>query len=506
MKGFSPAPLPTTAKQDPAAFADKLLPLNEKGQPWKLNRYQRRVLTCAFRRGRDGRLLFRILLWSEVKKSGKTFIAAVLVLSWAFTHPNTEVILAANDLEQSTGRVFQTCVALLEHNPLLAKYVTIRATRLELSNGTVVRAISSDYRGEAGPRHSLVVFDELWGYDSERLYRLFEELTPPPTEPDAWMLIVTYAGFTGESKLLEDMYQRGLAGEHVDDELECYEAEELFMFWSHTPRQPWQTEQYYAEQARILRPNTFRRLHLNQWISNEEQFFTGEQVDARTDGSLTPLLPTQDEELFGGLDAAPKGDRTAAVFLAPRGNRLVLAQHRIWRGTPAQPLDFEHTVEAYLRQMCKDYVVRAIYYDPYQLHRSAMSLRAEGIPMVEYPQTVPNLTRLGQGLYNLVRGGNLVLYPDAELREHLLNCVAVESPRGFVLRKQKASRKIDAAVALGMACCAAFDHPARELFDFWQAGMRDRPGQAVDALQPETGSAEIQEACLTSGFWWPAQV
>jgi hypothetical protein len=72
----------------------------------------------------------------------------------------------------------------------------------------------------AGARHSLVVFDELWGYNSENLRRLFEELTPPATERDAWMLIASYDGFTEESTLLETLYQRGLAGTRVDDALE----------------------------------------------------------------------------------------------------------------------------------------------------------------------------------------------------------------------------------------------------------------------------------------------
>ena len=55
-----------TYATDPVALADALIPLNEKGMPWSLSRYQRRVLARAFRRP------FRVRLWSEVKKSGKT--------------------------------------------------------------------------------------------------------------------------------------------------------------------------------------------------------------------------------------------------------------------------------------------------------------------------------------------------------------------------------------------------------------------------------------------------
>jgi hypothetical protein len=263
---------------EPARFIDAHVLRNEKGVPFRLSRYTRRVLARAFRRGRLGELLFRLVIWAEVKKSGKTFLAALLVLWWAFTTPHTEIILTANDHEQSVGRVFKTFVDLLAANPELAASATVLATEVRLSNGTSIRAIASDYKGAAGSRHSLYVVDEPAGFMEERAVRLFEELTPPPTEPDAWGLITGTAGWIGESKLWEGIYQRGRAGTRVDDELEMYEADDLFMFWSHTPRQPWQTgpagEKYYAEQRRSLRPATFARLHRNEWVSSESTFLT----------------------------------------------------------------------------------------------------------------------------------------------------------------------------------------------------------------------------------------
>ncbi len=355
---------------------------NEKGQRWALHRYQRRVLASMFRRH------FALRLWSEAKKSGKTFLAAVLGLWWAYTHAKTEVIVAANDLEQSASRVFQTMADLLAANPALGASATVRAQEITLSNGTTIRAIASEYRGAAGSRHSLVIFDELWGYDSERAQRLYEELTPPPTEPDAWVLVVTYAGFIGESTLLEAMYQRGLAGTRVDDELELYEADGLAMFWSHTPRQPWQTPAYYAEQARTLRPTTFARLHRNEWVAAESTFLTPELWDACVDVDRRPLLPAREPALFVGVDASTEHDSSAVVAVYWDGERLALASHRIWRPSPDAPLDLEATIEAHLRELHARYRLAAILCDPYQLHRSITTLRSAGLPIQELPQTV----------------------------------------------------------------------------------------------------------------------
>jgi hypothetical protein len=136
------------------------------------------------------------------------------------------------------GRVFQTAVALIENNPELNAEADPYADHIRMNNGTDITPISGDFKGAAGSRHSLVIYDEIWGFESEKARRLYEELTPPPSEFSAWALIVTYAGFLGEADLLESIYQRGIAGRRIDDELECYESDELFMFWSHTPRQP----------------------------------------------------------------------------------------------------------------------------------------------------------------------------------------------------------------------------------------------------------------------------
>ena len=65
---------------------------------------------------------------------------------------------------------------------------------------------------------------------------------------------------------------------------------------------------------------------------------------------------------------------------------------------------------------------------------------------------------MGQTLFDLLNGKNLVLYPSDELRQQALSTVAIENPRGWRIAKEKASKKIDVIVALAMACCAAMAH------------------------------------------------
>ena len=442
---------------DPIRFIDEHLRSTEKGERWTLSPHQRRVLAAMFAHP------YRLRLWGEPKKSGKTFLGAVLTLWWAFTRAHTEVVICANDLEQAQGRVFKTCVALLHQNPHLLPSCTITQREIKLTNGTVITAIPADYRGAAGSRHSLVVFDELWGFGSETAARLYEELTPPPTEADAFVLVVTYAGFSGESTLLETMYERGLAGTRLDDDLELTESDGLVMFWSHTPRQPWQTPEYYAEQARSLRPNTFARLHRNEWVSAESAAFTAAEVDACLDPTWERLDPGERApEVFVGADIGTRSDYMALVAVARDADLVVLVNHRVWKPAPGSTVDIESTLEMALRQWHRDYRVARILADPYQAYRSIATLTAARLPIEECNQTPQTLHKMASTLSDLVTQRRLVLYPDPDVRAHLLNAAVVESERGLRLAKPTASRKIDLTVALAMACLAAVEAPSRE--------------------------------------------
>ncbi len=494
----------TDFQRDPIGFIDAFILKDEKGRPFRLSPHQRRVLARAFQWDEDGRLRFRILLWGEVKKSGKSFLAASLVLWWAFVTPHTEVKIAANDYDQ-TGRVFKTVTQLLAQNPVLGGSARILAGEVQLTNGTVIEAIPSDYKGEAGGRQSLSVVDEPWGIMQERAERLFEELSPVPTEENAWLLLVTHAGWTGESVVLERLYKRGLSGARIDEELELYRQDDLVMFWSHTPRQPWQTDAYYASQRELLRPTTFARLHQNTWTTNESAFITPELWDACVG---TPAPPSTCEEECGGIDLGFKRDTMAAVRVRWVEERLHLVAFTIWRPTPQVPLQLATTIEPYLRAH-----VRAVgrwLIDPWQGYEFINRLRPD-VPIEEYPQTVANTTRMAQVLYDLLRTKRLVLPSDEELRQQALNCVAIETPNGHRIAKEKQSKKIDAIVALAMACVAAEREHRRPSLEFYVSGEgrpeRDYQAEMVDVggqkLDPDLATLFSKDPRAMSRYWRP---
>ena len=58
---------------------------------------------------------------------------------------------------------------------------------------------------------------------------------------------MTYAGFDGESELLEELYKRGLAQPQVGPDLHAGDG--MLMFWTHEPIAPWQTEAWLERDA-----------------------------------------------------------------------------------------------------------------------------------------------------------------------------------------------------------------------------------------------------------------
>jgi phage terminase large subunit-like protein len=452
-------------------FIETYIKLNELGRPFHLFPHQKEVLRLAFQFDDSGRLPYDTIIYSCCKKDGKTTINGAVTGWWGFTQeaPN-ELLILANDLEQAQARTFTTLVDLIKRNPELASSAKMYTKYVSLSNGSTFSALASEYEGSAGSNHGYSSWDELWAYDTKQDHRLWEELTPVPTRKNSIRFITTYAGFENESSLLRGLYLLGVGtdehpegkGERLHPTLPIYANREarVFCYWDHEPRMPWQTEAYRAAQRRTLRPNSYVRLHENRWIGSEARFITPDLYESCTDPSHRPLPPwptsrTDAPVLCVGVDAAIKHDNAAVVAVSRIKEVIRLELVKIWAPTPEAPLNLESTIESYLRELRSRYLVRAVYADPWQMQSSIQRLSASGLRIEEFPQTVPNQTRAGQLLYDLFTGRNIRLFPHAGLRTHVLNCVSVESARGWRLAKEKNTRKIDAAVALSMACVAA---------------------------------------------------
>src|SRR2546428_3980976 len=119
-----------------------------------------------------------------------------------------------------------------------------------------------------------------------------------------------------------------------------------------------------------------------------------------------------------------------------KAKRVRLVGHRVFQPFPTDPLDFEGAIEETLRDLRERFHVQEVRFDPYQMVAVAQRLQKAGLPMVEFPQSVPNLTEASTNLYELVKGANLVVYPDDGLRRAVHQAVALETSRGWRIAKE----------------------------------------------------------------------
>ena len=437
-------------KNDIIKFAEEQFYIPETRKPIVLEEWQKaEILQPLFYGDREATMA----LIGETKKSGKSTLAAVICMWYMFCgEENSEVYLAARDKDQASWIIFSKLVKSIELNKYALIQCKITKDSIEIPHkGSILRCLAVDVSC-AGLNPSLVIFDELWAYEYQSMQLFFEEMTTVPTRKNPLTLIVTYAGYDDES-LLYQLYKKGM-------ELEKNPDPTFFFYWegeNGTPinRMPWQTEKYLKQQEGRLRKNTYLRLHENKWVSNITQFIDIDKFDQCVNEELTPLLPNKDIKIWVGVDASVKGDSTAVVAVTRNGNKVRLACYRKWQPTKENPIDLEETVEKYLLDLYRAFDLQLVLYDPFQLHRSAVTLKKKGLFMKELPQTVSNTIDFSQNFYDLIQFGNIEFYPSQELRRHVKSCKAKEMDRGYRIVKDKHSEKIDIAIAGAMACLGA---------------------------------------------------
>ena len=278
--------------------------LKETGKPIRLEDHQRRILNAAFTPV-NGKFPYRTIIYSAIKKSGKTEIGAGISYAFARLYGG-QMYSIANDQEQAAGRMWQrvqeTLEVMKEHRPRLYEKIihedyaekifkgrTIRfADRGQLNPGPhTLEYIPNDYRGEAGGMQALTIYDELWAYASEKSNRLWTEMQPVPTLPISMRLVTTYAGFYGESHLLYSIYEalvdpdphteepRGQRVPGLED-LPVFHKGSYFCYWDHEARMPWHSPEF-LEEARVDpslngREQEYERIWRNRWITGLDAF------------------------------------------------------------------------------------------------------------------------------------------------------------------------------------------------------------------------------------------
>lgn len=465
---------------DPVEWIESHFYVEDSKSLFELAPPQAWALREALRRDEQGYFVYTTVLWSWIKKSAKSTIIAAVVDYVATHRPRAKIKLIANDLKQADSRVG---FYLRENIKLGEVYGIEGRAEIEISpsnykivypNGSIVEMIPIDPRGEAGGNDDLIVFSELWGWKNESHQRMWAEMTPPPSKyghSQRW--IDTYAGYEGESPILEELFANNVKEEyrcHPQWEFYANARGRVFATWVTKPLMPkFQPKEYYDEQRAILTDAQFNRMHRNQWATSTEAFLPDIVWYDRCGKDQRERQLNAYTEVVVGIDAATTSDGFAVVMVGrdPFAEKLEdgttvdatwVYYAKVWYPEKRTMVDVWQEPKAVLRGLAQQYNVIQFAYDPWQMEHMATELRHAGLGWFDPFHQGSERAEGDKMLYDMIRerrarhAGSM-----PALRTHVKNANRKQTDRGLRIVKRNEADKIDLVVAWAMANKRALD-------------------------------------------------
>lgn len=428
----------------------------ETKRPIVLQPIQKVVLREFFRQREDGRFVYRTGLYSTIKKSGKTTIAAVAML-WAAEcwGEYLELFHLGNKLGQAQDRAFKIAKHAIELSPRRKDWVITATKMIHLPTHNFIQALPVNAAGEAGSNQCFTAFTELHGYVNEEDERFYSEMQPVPTQPLSFRFLESYAGYEGESNLLKMVWDAALEGQRVHDEYPIYAAEGGLIGYIDTGvearRMPWQTPEYYVSAEKEELPHEYRRIHLNEWAGGQARLFNIALWDRLKGIDNIPIA----DDFIVAVDAAVSGDCMAAVVTGYNWEKQIVVEVEtmIWPPPAGGVLDYDETIVPYLKELFRRRRIREVAYDPHQLHATMTTLSKlyKPTPFYSFDQKGERLDA-DTALLTRVQQGKLAHTGNQELHEHIENADSKPSgEKAIRIVKRHAKKPIDGAVAMSMS-------------------------------------------------------
>jgi phage terminase large subunit-like protein len=393
------------------------------------------------------------------KGSGKSPIAAGLALAALFLddEAGSELYCAAVTREQARIQ-FTDCVRMATSAPALARQLEITDHNIAMpATGSFIRAVSSEARALDGKRVSVALIDELMEHPNADVYDKMRAGTKTRGQP--LIVVTTNAGYDRHSvawrlhdysvKVLEGVYENDTwlacifaldpcvacrAAGHGQPNDECPDCDQWTdeRVWGKAnplldlalPRQ-YLREQVEEARAMPSKRAIVQRLNFSLWTSASVRWLPADAWAAC--GAPVDAAALAGRACIGGLDLSETRDLSALTLCFPSasGGYDVLAyfwcpeddiaqrakRDRVpydewvragWlEATPGNVVDYR-AIHARILELGRRYAIREIAFDPWRARQIAAQLQADGVPMVELPQTLAHLSPAARELGRLL--------------------------------------------------------------------------------------------------------
>jgi phage terminase large subunit-like protein len=217
--------------------------------------------------------------------------------------------------------------------------------------------------------------------------------------------------------------------------------------------------------------------HLDVWVNSDSQWLDMEKFRS----CVSPDIREEDfrgNYCIFGLDLASKLDIAAVVRIFWRKNAQGTVEYYVFQDffLPSEAVQSSDnpeysgwTADGYItttdgavtnlseiqeriRETAKNYETLAVAYDPMQATQMSQALLAEGVEMVELPQTLKNMSEPMKQLQALIYEGRIHFDGNPVMHWMFSNVVCHQDAKENIYpRKEKPADKIDGVVALIMA-------------------------------------------------------
>ena len=458
------------------------------GESFALELFQQEFLDEFYERDRHGRRVYRYGYLGIPRGNGKTPLAAGLALYELLVNKDSPDVFTVAGTKDQAGILFDFARGFVEDNERLGGPEGrgwVHPSRWFLKcyeNNGVMRVLASSGLGLHGLNPSAVLFDELHALvyaSQDEVYNAM--VTSLHKRPDAYMLVITTAGYDKET-VLGRAYDNAMKYADGEDRLGgCLRIRrdrknKTLVYWYGIPEakaEDWQDEELWVASnpaswvsvddlrtqlhAPGFHESDWKRLHANMWTAARESWLpSGLWASLRE-----PSLEIPDgAPVFVGVDVGLTHDTTAVAWAWRHPDGRVVVRTHVW----AVREEMAHhqfvaggrmrleLVGEKLKELAARFQVQEVVFDPAMFSAEADRLSEEGFAdLFELAQSGAAISAAYQGFYQACREATIAHDGDPVLAAHVEATAADLTERGWRPRKLRSSHVIDACVATAWA-------------------------------------------------------
>lgn len=468
------------------------------GQPFHLEPWQRAIVRTVFgwKWVATGFRVIRSIYLFVARKNGKSTFAAglALLLLIADGVSGAQVFSAAADREQASVIFNEAARMVATSDPLSAATETYKTAIICPQLMATYRVLSAEAETKHGLNPYAVVFDELHTQRTRDLYDVMHTAVGAQTE--SLEVYITTAGADRESICYEvHKYALGVRAGKIDDvtflpvlffapDDADWTDPRTLAYANPSLGVAVQVAYLLREQQKAMESpsyeNTFRRLHLNQWVGQATRWLPMERWPLGAPPSFDEAL-LKGRVCFAGLDLSSTQDITAFVLVFPpvkgesdpkwyvicrfwvpgenlkRKGERDAADYVAWEkrklifSTEGNVVDYD-AVRAGINLDRKLFRIKEIAYDRWNSSQIVNDLVADGAPMVPFGQGFGSMSPAAKEFERLFVAGLIAHNDNPALRWMAENVAIKEDDAGNIKpSKSRSGGRIDGIVAAVMA-------------------------------------------------------